>query len=250
MFQIESHAVERYIERHVARDLEGRPTMDFQEAYDLLWDHANNRAPTKLKKRTHRGDALWKLSELDVVLVVKFENGINVAVTCIPNIERKHISTEERERIEEYMERIQERERVAREEEAATKNAIARQRAADRLGDPALQKRLRAEAEEAEKNAVAVFRRKMALIGEERGMVRDYLAAIKEQQKHEMNKQHVESGQANRIRQLSAALKLAVGFLVDHKDQHPESANVVLQKIRRINERFVEAEFFDAPVVT
>jgi len=90
------------------------------------------------------------------------------------------------------------------------------------------------------------YRRKLALMAEERAMIRDQLKAIEEGRNHESRIEKRRSEQAVRIRQLEKALKVAIGFLVDHKDQHPEVAGMAVAAIRLANGRFLDPAFYEA----
>lgn len=234
LFQIESHAVDRYIERHA-------PHLEYQEAFDLLWEHANKRGPVKLKKKTSAGDDVWQLSELGVMIVAKFQNGINVAVTCIPHHEPtgNGLTAEERVQLKEYEERVAAREKQVRAEQAEDEKQISK------FDLKTLTKHERARFEEENNSLKTAYRRKLALLVEERTMIRDQLKAIEEQRNHEHRIETRRSEQAVRIRKLEAALKVAVAFLVDRKDQHPEVAGVAMAAIRLINGRFLDRAFYE-----
>lgn len=233
LFQIEPHAVERYIQRHA-------PNLQYPEAYELLYDHANNRGPIKLKKRTHAGDDLWRLTALDILLVAKFENGVNVAVTCIPHREKKHLTREEHGRLTEYQDRIAERERKAKEDNAA------RSRLFNELKQIAETKKDRRSVENAELAATLEFKRKMHLFAEERNVLRDQFEIIERSFAHESRLQKRCGEQATLIIQMKKALKIAVRFVLGRRKGNIDVESPVVEELRQVYPWCVQPEFYNS----
>lgn len=179
-FSITAHAVDRYCE-HFA------PGLSHAEARAKLEASAQSAIP--LREKSINGDFLWRLSDLDIVLITKRDHGVHVAVTVLPPA-----AMEGRRHTPRYLEERMEVARVHRESIAADEARIAEAQAAllasqesrpDRtdekraasVGDTAGAEAMRAQraaavkAETEAASEIALLRRRVALVQAEAAIV-------------------------------------------------------------------------------
>ncbi len=224
------HAVDRYIQFYTDLEEPGIPlTAEERRAarstVRALLDAESPNA-VKLREKTVRGDTQWRIEALGCLLVTKPDNGEHVCVTILPNHTREFFTQHELEIIEERIAAFHVQEEALRKEVATAKGAVVTaEKSKFKADKDTVVAQAHVRATELAKR-LEILQAEVAIHKHLAKTVRHGIAVLSYDRKRE------------------PALRAAIRFLVLHASEHPEAAAEAVAKIRSVDRRLLDEDFY------